>query len=39
LAKFKVGVYIIGSAANQFRNPVQLKIGITSWDKKRNKWI
>jgi len=39
LTKFKVGVYIIGSAANQFRNPVQLKIGITSWDKKRNKWI
>ena len=39
LAKFKLGVYIIGSAANQFRNPVQFKIGITSWDKKRNKWI
>jgi hypothetical protein len=38
LAKFKIGVYIIGSSANQFRNPVQFKIGITSWDKKRNKW-
>lgn len=39
LGKIKIGVYIIGSAANQYRNPVQLKIGITSWDKKRNKWI
>jgi hypothetical protein len=39
LVKFKMGVYIIGSAANQFRNPVQFKIGITSWDKKRNKWL
>lgn len=39
LAKFKLGIYIIGSAANQFNNPLQIKIGITSWDKKRNKWI
>ncbi len=38
LDKFKVGVYIVGSAANQFRNPVQFKIGITSWDRKNNKW-
>ncbi len=39
LAKFKIGIYIIGSAANQFRNPIQFKIGVTSWDKRRNKWI
>lgn len=38
LDKIKVGVYIVGSAANQFRNPVQFKIGITSWDRKNNKW-
>jgi len=37
--KFKMGVYIVGSAANQFKNPVQFKIGFTSWDRKRNKWL
>ena len=36
--KFKMGVYVVGSAANQFRNPVQFKIGFTSWDRVRNKW-
>jgi hypothetical protein len=39
LTKFKLGVYIVGSAANKFHNPVQFKIGITSWDKVRNKWF
>ncbi len=39
LYKFKFGVYVVGSAANQFKNPVQFKIGITSWDRKRNKWF
>jgi hypothetical protein len=38
LYKFKMGVYVVGSAANQFRNPVQFKIGFTSWDRKNNKW-
>jgi len=38
LAKFKVGIYVVGSAANQFRNPIQFKIGVTSWDKRNNKW-
>ena len=38
LSKFKLGVYIVTSAANTFSNPVQFKIGITSWDIKRNKW-
>lgn len=37
--KFKLGVYVVGSVANQFRNPVQFKIGIMSWDRKRNKWM
>ena len=37
--KFKVGVYIIGSAANKYNNPIQFKIGFASWDKRRNKWI
>ena len=37
--KFKVGVYVVSSLANQFRNPVQFKIGITSWDRRRNRWF
>ena len=39
LGKFKIGVYVVGSAANQFHNPVQFKIGITTWDRKRGKWF
>ncbi|MEP6583773.1 MAG: DUF5686 and carboxypeptidase regulatory-like domain-containing protein [Ginsengibacter sp.] len=39
LSKFKLGVYIVGSAANKFSNPVQFKIGITTWDKIMNKWF
>ncbi|MGF2413214.1 DUF5686 and carboxypeptidase regulatory-like domain-containing protein [Ferruginibacter sp.] len=39
LGKFKLGVYVSGSAANQFRNPVQFKIGITTWDRKNGKWF
>ncbi len=39
LDKFKIGFYIVGSAANTFNNPVQFKIGITSWDKAKNKWF
>lgn len=38
LSKFKLGVYVVGSAANKFNNPVQFKIGITSWDRRTNKW-
>jgi hypothetical protein len=38
-SKFKVGIYIVGSAANKFNNPVQFKFGITAWDKQRNKWF
>jgi hypothetical protein len=39
LTKFKIGAYIVGSAANQFSNPVKFKIGITSWDKRMNRWF
>lgn len=39
LSKFKLGVYVVGSVANQFRNPVQFKIGITTWDAQRNRWF
>ena len=39
LDKFKIGVYVVGSAANQFRNPVQLKVGFTTWDKRKNRWF
>ena len=39
LGKFKVGVYVSASAANQFRNPVQFKFGITTWDRKKGKWL
>lgn len=39
LDKFKLGIYVVGSAANQFRNPFQFKIGFTTWDKRRGKWF
>lgn len=39
LDKFKVGIYVVGSAANQFRNPFQFKLGFTTWDKRRGKWF
>ena len=39
LSKFKMGVYVISSAANKFSNPIQFKIGFTAWDKKRNRWF
>lgn len=39
LTKFKLGVYVVGSAANQFRNPVQFKVGLTTWDRVKNKWF
>ena len=38
-SKFKLGVYVVASVANQFRNAVQFKIGVTTWDRKRNKWF
>lgn len=38
LTRFKLGVYVVGSAANRYSNPLQFKIGITSWDKIKNRW-
>ena len=39
LDKFKLGVYIVTSAANKFGNPIQFKVGFTTWDKRRGKWF
>ncbi|HMF70474.1 MAG TPA: DUF5686 and carboxypeptidase regulatory-like domain-containing protein [Flavitalea sp.] len=36
--KFKLGVYVVGSVANQFNNPIQIKIGIEHFDKRKNSW-
>lgn len=38
LAKFKIGAYVVGSVANKFNNPVQFKVGLTTWDIQRNRW-
>jgi hypothetical protein len=38
LDRFKLGIYVVTSASNQFKNPVQFKIGFTTWDKRRNRW-
>jgi hypothetical protein len=38
LTKVKLGVYVVTSVANKFNNPVQFKIGLTTWDRFRNRW-
>jgi len=38
LARVKLGVYVVSSLANKFNNPVQVKIGLTTWDRFRNAW-
>jgi hypothetical protein len=38
LARVKLGVYVVGSVANKFNNPVQFKIGVTTWNRFRNAW-
>lgn len=38
LTKFKIGAYVVGSAANKFSNPIQFKVGLTTWDKRKNRW-
>jgi len=38
LSRFKLGVYVVSSFANTFRNPIQFKIGITTWDRFKNRW-
>ncbi|MEI6950083.1 DUF5686 and carboxypeptidase regulatory-like domain-containing protein [Paraflavisolibacter sp. H34] len=39
LDRFKLGVYVVSSVSNQFRDPVQFKVGFTTWDKRKNKWF
>ena len=39
LDKFKLGVYVVSSASNQFKDPVQFKVGFTTWDKRKNRWF
>lgn len=39
LDKFKLGIYVVTSAANKFTNPIQFKIGFTTWDKRRGRWF
>jgi hypothetical protein len=39
LDKFKIGVYVVTSAANKFTNPIQFKVGFTTWDKRRGRWF
>jgi hypothetical protein len=38
LTKLKIGLYLVGSVANNFKNPVKLKFGITTWDRFKNRW-
>jgi len=38
LMKFKVGAYVVGSVANHAANPVQFKVGFTTWDIRKNRW-
>jgi hypothetical protein len=38
LTRLKLGVYVVTSVANKFNNPVQFKIGLTTWDRFRNRW-
>ena len=38
IGKVKLGVYTVGSVSNQFKNPVQFKIGLTTWDLINNRW-
>jgi len=38
LTKFKLGVYVVSSVANQYSNPIQFKVGLTTWDYRRNRW-
>ncbi|HVF80720.1 MAG TPA: DUF5686 family protein [Flavisolibacter sp.] len=38
LDKFKIGVYVVTSAANKFSNPIQFKVGFTTWSKRSGKW-
>lgn len=36
--RYKGGIYIVGSVANQFKNPIQFKISIEKFDRRKNSW-
>jgi hypothetical protein len=36
--RYKIGGYIVTSAANKFSNPLQIKIGIEVFNKRKNSW-
>lgn len=36
--RFKIGFYAVGSLANKFNNPYQLKIGLDQFNKRTNSW-
>lgn len=38
LSKFKIGFFVVGSYANQFKNPIQFKVSFVTWDRFANKW-
>ncbi len=38
LARLKLGIYVVGSVANKLNNPLQIKIGFTTWDRFKNQW-
>jgi hypothetical protein len=36
--RYKVGVYVVFSTANQFNNPVRLKLGFQQFNRRKNSW-
>jgi hypothetical protein len=36
--RYKIGTYVVGSAANKFNNPLQFKISVEKFDRKKNSW-
>lgn len=36
--RFKIGIYAVGSLANKYNNPYQIKIGLDQFNKRTNSW-
>ncbi|MEO6548327.1 MAG: DUF5686 and carboxypeptidase regulatory-like domain-containing protein [Ferruginibacter sp.] len=36
--RYKIGGYVVGSYANKYSNPIQFKIGIEVFNKRKNSW-
>ncbi len=36
--RYKMGVYVVGSVANQFKNPVQFKLSFEQFNRRKNSW-